>query len=417
MLGCIACQMDLGFAKDTMDVYMTYIVADLGWGRADFQIAGWVLFVAFGITSPVIGYLLDRFGARLVLTTGALALGATFAGYASMTSFAHYLLVTPLLGIGIVAMGDIPASTIVARWFVARRGLVIGVVLIGSNLGAAIVNLLAKGLYRAFDDEWRPAVALLGASMVAIVLPFSLWVIRDPQPGETTTGDPSGSDTAATAGAALSRSPDPGALASAPRQVVAQPAFWLLAFALFAYYFQYLFVNRHIIAFLRDNDSFGYRVPAILVGALGVAAADFPELTKSLFELVGLPAKIAVGWAADRWRTPRALAWNFLLLTIGAALLPAFGHVPGVAWVFIIVHGLGWGAQQVLTPLTIAHCFGVRHMGQIYGMLMLALLPAHVSPWWAGHVFDLTGSYASVFPVVLCLTAIATAGLFLLPRR
>ena len=116
MLGCIACQMDLGFAKDTMDVYMTYIVADFGWGRADFQVAGWALLASFSAMSPAIGYLLDRLGARVVLTTGAVVLGLTFAAYASMTSFAHYLLITPLLGVGIVAMGDIPVSTIVSRW-------------------------------------------------------------------------------------------------------------------------------------------------------------------------------------------------------------------------------------------------------------------------------------------------------------
>ena len=43
MLGCILCQMNLGFAKDGMDVYMTYVVQELHWGRADFQVAGWVL--------------------------------------------------------------------------------------------------------------------------------------------------------------------------------------------------------------------------------------------------------------------------------------------------------------------------------------------------------------------------------------
>jgi len=419
MLGCIACQMDLGFAKDAMDVYMTYIVAEFGWGRADFQIAGWALLASLSAMSPAIGFLLDRFGARLVLTLGALCLGATFAGYAAMTSFTHYLLLAPLLGIGFVTMGDIPASTIVARWFERHRGTVIGIVLIGSNIGAAIVNLLAKGLYRGFGDAWRPAVLTLGLVMVILVLPFSLWVIRNPRRDEApaderppdSVPDP---DHRATdlAGGAPDRS-------LGVRQTFATGRYWIIAFALFAYYFYYLFVNRHIIALLRDHDSFGYRVPAILVGAVGVAAADFPEFTKSMFELIGLPAKLAAGYLVDRYRVRHALAWNFVLLAAGSALLPFPGSTSGVMWMFIAAHGIGWAAQQVLTPMAIASCFGLRHMGQIYGTLMIVLFPAHVSPWYAGRIFDLTGSYATFFPVPIALNFLAAAGLFLVdrPRR
>ena len=406
MLGCIACQMDLGFAKDAMDVYMTYVVAEFGWGRADFQLSGWALLASFSALSPAIGYLLDRFGARLVLTLGALCLGLTFAGYAAMTSFAHYLLLAPLLGVGIVTMGDIPASTLVARWFERHRGTVIGIVLTGSNIGAAVVNLLAKRLYRGFGDELRPAVLVLGLLMVAVVLPFSLWVIRDPRRDEVPV-DERGVDTDAGA-------PDP---AEAPRslgvaETFATGRYWILAFALFAYYFHYLFVNRHIIALLRDNDSFGHRVPALVVATLGVAAADFPEFTKSLFEIIGLPAKLVAGYLVDRYRIRHALACNFVLLAAGSALLPFLGSFGGALWLFVAAHGIGWAAQQVLTPMAIATCFGLRHMGQIYGTLMIVLFPAHVSPWYAGRVFDLTGSYTTFLPVPIALNVLAAAGLF-----
>jgi sugar phosphate permease len=416
MLGCIACQVNLGFAKDTMDVYMTYIVSEFGWGRADFQLAGWALLTTFGVTSPAIGYLLDRFGARTVLTLGAVALGATFSGYAAMTSFTQYLLITPLMGIGIVAMGDIPASTIVARWFERRRGTVIGIVLIGSNLGAAVVNLLAKGLYRGFGEEWRPALLVLAAIMVLMVLPFSLWIIRDPRPGELPRSEPDGGVLDAAAHGADAPPRPVGPVDRPVRETLGSAAFWVLGFALFAYYFHYLFVNRHIIALLRDSDSFGYRVPAAVVALLGVSARDFPEFTKSMFEIVGLPAKLLAGILVDRYRIRHALAWNFLLLVLCALMLPLFGRVPGVLWVFIVAQGVAWAAQQVLTPMTIAQCFGLRHMGQIYGTLMLALFPAHLSPWYAGYVFDRTGSYIAFFPACIVLTLAATASLFLLPR-
>jgi len=410
MLGCIACQVDLGFAKDAMDVYMTYIVSDLGWGRADFQVAGWALLASFGVLSPAIGYLLDRLGARSVLTTGALALGLTFAAYAAMTSFTHYLLITPLLGVGIVAMGDIPASTIVSRWFTRRRGTIIGIVLVGSNIGAAIVNLLAKGLFRAFDEQWRPALLVLGIIMVALVLPFSLWIIRNPRPGEVpaTETRPPDEDAAA---------PAPGTTRPSLRlgEAAGTRSFWILVFALLSYYVYYLFVNRHIIALLRDAESFGHTVPALFASIPGVSTRDFPEFTKSMFEIIGVPGKLLAGYLIDRYRFRHALAWNFVLLAAGSALLPILDR-DGAIWLFIGINGVGWAAQQVLMPMTIASTFGLRHMGHIYGTLMIVLFPAYLSPWYAGRIFDLTGTYAPFFTPCLVLTAVAATSLFFLPR-
>jgi sugar phosphate permease len=404
MLGCIACQMDLGFAKDGMDVFMTYVVEELGWGRADFQVAGWVLLASYGLLSPAIGHLLDRLGPRAVLTTGALAVSLTYVGYSQMTSFTHYLLVTPLLGVGLVALGDIPVATVAARWFERRRGTVLALVLVGSNLGAMIVNLLAKSLYRAFDGEWRPAVLVLGLVTAAVALPWSLAVVRYPRDDEVSTDE--------------RVMPDPSAPASAESLGLAAAArtrsFWLLAGALFAYYFYYLFANRHVIAFLRDNQSFGHTVPSGLVGVLGVAAEDFPEFTKSMFELVGLPGKLLLGYLVDRIRLRHALAWNFVLLAGASVLFPFLGASPILMWLFIVIHGFAWGAQQVLTPMTIAACFGVRHMGAIFGTVLLVLFPAQLGPWYAGRLFDQTGRYDDFFPLVIALNALAAAGLFLL---
>jgi MFS family permease len=401
--GCIAAQMDLGFAKDAMDVYMTYIVADFGWTRADFQLAGWATLGTYSLAGPAIGALLDRIGARTVISLGALSLGAAFAGYASMTGFGQYLVSTAFLGFGFAAVGDVPVSTVASRWFDRHRGAVLGIVLLGSNLGGAIINLLAKALYRGFDDSWRAGLLAIAGLMLAVVLPFSLFVLREPPAaGARAHGVAPRSDGGrgdlSLAGAARTRS------------------LWLIAFALFAYYFYYFFANRHIIALLRDHESFGRTVPPLLVWLLGVRPEDFPELTKSVFEISGIPAKLLAGVWLDRYPVRHALAWNFALLAGGSALFLVL-DAPGALWLFMVVHGVAWGAQQVLTPMTLARCFGLRHMGQIYGTLLLVLFPAQLGTWYAGRVFDTTGSYAGFYPYFLALNALAAAGLFLVKRK
>ena len=401
LVGCIAAQMDLGFAKDTMDVYMTYIVADFGWKRADFQIAGWVTLGAYSIGGPLVGYLLDRIGARAVISLGAISLGIAFAGYAAMGRFDHYLMATAFLGFGFAGVGDVPVSTIASRWFDRHRGLVLGIVLLGSNFGGAIINFLAKALYRDFGDSWRAGLLAIALLMVALVLPFSLFVLRERGPAVESDAGEGGGASDLTLG-----------------EAVASRSLWLLGFALFAYYFYYFFANRHIIALLRDHQSYGHTVPALLVTLLGVRPEDFPEFTKSMFEIAGIPAKLLAGLLVDRYHFHQPLAWNFVLLAVGSSLFFVLDSQPAAIWVFMLVHGVAWGAQQVLTPMTIAACFGLRHMGQIYGTLLLVLFPAQFGTWYAGRIFDTTGSYAGFYPYFLTLNLLAAAGLFLLaPAR
>ena len=394
--GCIAAQMDLGFAKDTMDVYMTYIVAELGWKRADFQLAGWVTLGAYSAAGPALGWMIDRLGARSVISAGAIALAAAFVGYATMHSLGHYLAAAAFLGFGFAAVGDVPVSTIASRWFDRNRGTVLGIVLLGSNIGGAIINLLAKVLYRDFDASWRAGLLVIALLMLVTVLPFSLFVLREPSAAE---------------GAA----PEPAPAAGA-RRISNRRSFALLGFALFAYYFYYFFANRHIIALLRDQQSFGHSVPAPLVALLGIAPEDFPELTKSMFEIAGIPAKLLAGVLLDRYVLRHALAWNFALLALGSSLFLVLDQVGVAIWGFMLVHGVAWGAQQVITPLIIARCFGTQHMGQIYGTLLLVLFPAQLGTWWAGRIFDATGSYAAFYPYFITLNVFAALALFALPR-
>ncbi|GIW40851.1 MAG: MFS transporter [Candidatus Binatia bacterium] len=404
VLGCVVCQMDLGFGKDAMDVYMTYIVSDLGWTRADFQLAGWVLLASYSVASPAVGYLLDRLGARTVLSLGAVSLGLVFLGYARMENFAQYLLVTLLLGFAMVAVGDIPVSTVASRWFERHRGTVLGIVLVGSNLGAAVVNLLAKELYRSFGDDWRLALRWLAFLVAFLVLPFSLFVIRDRRSDEVPPEERlEAGESESTASPSLPL-----------RAAVRTASFWILVFALFSYYFYYLFVNRHVIALFRDHGSFGHRVPVLLTRFFGVAPDDFPEFTKSMFEVVGIPAKLLGGVLVDRLRLRHALGWNFALLAGGSLLFPFFGSHGVVVWVFLFLHGAACGLQQVLTPMAVAECFGLRSMGRVYGSLLLVLFPAHTGTWYAAYLFDTTGSYAPFYPYFMTLNVGAAASLFFL---
>ena len=118
-----------------------------------------------------------------------------------------------------------------------------------------------------------------------------------------------------------------------------------------------------------------------------------------------------MGVVADRIPRKRALVLNFAVLAVGSCVLLGVSR-PGLLPVFLVAHGVATAAENVLLPLIVADCFGVRHMARIYGALMVALLPGGVlGPIFAGAVFDRLGSYELAFQIFAGLNLVSFAAL------
>jgi MFS family permease len=122
---------------------------------------------------------------------------------------------------------------------------------------------------------------------------------------------------------------------------------------------------------------------------------------------IGIVSKLGFGWIADRMHPRSALLLDYGLLLLSSLvllLLPA----PGLVWLFVAAFGFATAARDVVTPLIVTHCFGVRSLPQIYGVLMLTLLPGGtLGPIFAGAVHDATGSYAFAFGSFAALNALS----------
>ena len=112
-----------------------------------------------------------------------------------------------------------------------------------------------------------------------------------------------------------------------------------------------------------------------------------------------------------------AVIGNFTLIAV-ASLLLLIPTTRGAVPVFLVLHGFATAAEDVVIPLIVAQRFGSEHLGRVYGLLLLALVPGGaLGPIVAGRVFDLTGSYAPVFTAFALanLTAVAALALVRLP--
>jgi len=380
LLGCVVCQMGLGFSY-VFTTFLKPIVAELGWTRTAFAGAGGPLLLSMALAAPLIGNMVDRFGARRVLTAATLLLAAALAGFAAMQSLPQFYATSLLFGLALTGLGDIPVGSVASRWFAKRRGLVLGVVYVGSNIGGSLVPIAATAI--AAVASWRTALLVLAASALVLILPFALFVVRNPGPHEAPdAGVEPPADGSHTG-------PDVPALDLAA--ALRTRTFWILAVSLFVFYFYYLGVIQHLIAFLSDS---GFSDPAAARSFGGAVA-------------VGIVGKLSIGMIADRIPKKMALLANFSLVLLASVLLLFVGR-PGVLLVFLVVHGFAVAAENVLLPLIVAESFGVAHMAQIYGALMFALLPGGVlGPLFAARLYDTLGSYDLAFTVFAALNAVS----------
>lgn len=388
LVGCFVAQMGLGCGY-IFGPTLKFIVADFEWSRAAFSAGGAPLLLAMALASPVVGDLTERFGTRRVVALATLLLGTALWLFSRMESLLTFYVTCAIFGVALTGLGDIPIGALASRWVERGRGLVLGFVYVGSNAGGALVPLAAVAMASAWS--WRAALVVIGLVAVATILPITWWTLREPGSRFETSPDPER--------VPASEPADDGSLDLA--QALRTRTFWVLAFTLFTFYFYYLAVNQHLVPFLSD---LGYSDAEAAAGFSGAVA-------------LGIVAKLGIGVIADRVQSRTALLANFALLTFASWILLAVGTA-GALPVFLVAHGFATAAENVLLPLIVAHCFGVRNLARIYGALMLALAPGGIlGPIFAGAVFDRTGEYTVAFVSFAALNLVGLAGLLLVRRE
>ena len=379
VLGGLICQFGLGFGY-VVNPLAGDIIGELGWTRAQYSEAlSWQIWV-IAFASPLIGAQVSRIGAKPILITATLLVAVTFFFYAHIESPWQLRAVVILLGLAVVGVGDITVGYIVMRWIERGRGLALGIVYTGSNLGGFLLVPLATST--AESEGWRAALTLLGWIALAVLVPAAVFLVREPRVGLATaeasrTGP---SDNRATPGDLDLR----GALRTR--------SFWILALTLFCFFAYFLALLQHLVLHWTDH------------GMPREEAAHYYRYAVGL----GIVSKVVLGLVADRVPPRTALLLDFGLLALSSIVLLATPSHAAWMWFFVLLFGFSSAARDVVYPLIIGACFGVRHLAAIYGAIMFAILPAGVlGPVFAGAVHDRTDSYGLAFATFALLNGLA----------
>ena len=375
-------------ASLTIAVFMFPLAQELGWSRT--LIAGAASFggLAASGVSPVVGWLVDRYGARLVLASSVFILGLSTISLAWATvPVAFYV----AYGVGRVIFASpvqIGASVVVSRWFVRMRGRANGMLFASHSVGLVLFPLIASAIIatRGWQDAWL----VLGALVWIISLaPVTLLIVQTP---ETLGLRPDGD--VADASAADDGQPTP---TEEPewtlRAAMRTPALWILASGIGTLFMVQAGVNTHLAALLRDNG-----LNAVSAG-IGISLSAAFMGAGSLFW----------GWIAERFPVRYVLAADAVAVAVPAALFLIM-DTTAEALVYSSLFGFGVGGMLSVPPVAYADYYGRRSLGVIRGVTEpFTSLEQAVGAVLSGIVFDLTNSYAwalIAFAVLGGLTAV-----------
>ncbi len=395
--GAVAAFAASALLMQSYPVFLLSYLASFGWSRASTSLGYSVAQFVAGASSPLVGGLSDRLGARRVVVFGGLllALGAA-ANAAAYSLWQVVILYGILMTFGAASLGLVVFVPLLSRHFVRRRGMAVAVLQSAGAFGRALATPFAEVAISGVG--WRATYLLEAALIASLVIPLARLFRR-------AGGFPSSPETAP----AASLPSREGSSADAAKRdwtlsrAMRTRQFWLLlAVYLFTGIGSFL-VSLHQLAFAVDK---GFpRLYAAEVLGIGSSLAILGIIfTGTLSDFVG--------------REPSAAA-SYAVSIVGdiCALLISGPKDRALLWLFACFFGLTWGARGPAIVAKTADLFPGRQLGRILGVITIGSgVGAAVGAWGAGRIFDLTGSYRLAFYLSIASYSLGALTFWLLRR-
>lgn len=367
--------------RSSPSVLIHPLEAEFGWSRALIASAISMNLLLFGVAAPISGYLIDKYGPRKVMLGSLILLIAGVSGTVVMDQFWQFFLVWGVIvGLGAGGVGSVLTATVGNRWFVAHRGLALGILGSASSTGQLI--FLPLFMWLIATSGWRFGSSAL-IIIAIILLPLLFLFMRD-DPAEVGlepygAGDPNAT---AKAGAASLRGTSAKNATITAREVVSHPTFWLLCGSFF-------------VCGGTANGLIGtHLIPhEVEIGIPQVMAASLVGIMGTL-NIVGTTFS---GWMIDRVAAHKWLALVYALRGVSLLILPFVKDFNGLV-LFAIVYGLDWFATVPPSMAITADTFGRQNVGKVYGWIFMShQIGAAIMASAAGAVRDYLGDYNVAF--------------------
>lgn len=374
--------------RATPSVLMIPLEHELGWSRAAISLAISINIALYGLTGPFAAAAMQRFGLRPTILTALVVMAAGVALSSMMTATWQMMLIWGVMvgsATGVAALTL--SATFVNRWFVARRGLVMGMLTASSATGQLVFLPMLAAIAQAHG--WRPVV-LVVALALAIVVPLVILLVPE-RPADVQLRPYGEPDDALPAPAAARQNP----LATAFNTLfdaARNRDFWLLFFSFFICGASTNgYIGSHLIAMCSDYGMSEVQ-GASLLAAMGI------------FDLIGTTMS---GWLSDRYDSRVLLFWYYGLRGLSLMYLP---HAFGIDFfglpLFAVFYGLDWIATVPPTVRLATDIWGKDKAPIVFGWIVAGhQLGAAFATLGAGLLRASLGTYtlASMISGGLCI--------------
>ena len=377
----IACMVMIANLQYGWTLFVTPIDQKYHWGRATIQVAFTIFVLTETWLVPVEGWLVDRFGPKIVVLVGGVLVGIAWAINSTADTLSMLYIAAALGGIGAGAVyGTCVGNAL--KWFPDRRGLAAGLTAAGFGAGSALTIIPIQGMIQTSGYEATFLWFGIGQGLVVVVLSL---LLRAPRPGE----------------APASTRVRQSARDYTPFEVLRSPIFWVMYVMFVLVGAGGLMATAQLAPIAND-----FQIAKIPVSLLGLT---LPALTFALSidrVLNGLTRPF-FGWVSDNIGRENTMFMAFGLEAAGIWALSAFGRDPVM---FVILSGVvffAWGEIYSLFPSTCTDVYGAKYATTNAGLLYTAKGTASLLVPLANVLAAATGDWHSVFVVAALMNAVA----------
>ncbi|PHQ70522.1 MAG: MFS transporter [Paracoccus sp.] len=360
--------------RASFGVFQIPIGEEFGWPRAEFSLAIAIQNLAWGIGQPIFGAFAERWGDRWAVILGAILYSAGLILTAFATTPATMQLLEIMVGFGIAGTGFGVILAVVGRAASdENRSLALGIATAAGSAGQVFGAPLAEVLLAFYS--WQAVFVIFGA----IVLTTLLFL---PMLG---------------GGKPATRSELEESMGSVLRRAFRDPSYMMIFVGFFSCGYQLGFITAHFPAMI--TEMCGPISPLGTLASIGITTTSaLGAIAISLIGLANIAGSILSGWLGKRYTKKYLLAGIYTLRTIASAAFILTPITPATVIVFSLVMGALWLATVPLTSGLVAHIYGLRYMGTLYGFVFLShQIGSFLGVWLGGALYDAYGNYTTVW--------------------
>ncbi|WP_146346257.1 MFS transporter [Phaeobacter marinintestinus] len=373
IVGCIIIMVSFA-VRASFGMFQIPVAAEFGWPRAEFSLAIAIQNLAWGIGQPIFGAIAEKIGDRKAIITGAIIYAGGMVLTAWSTTPTELQLYAWLVGFGIAGTGFGVVLGVVGRASSdENRSMSLAIVTAAGSIGQVVGAPTAEWLMTFLS--WQETFVVFAFVILALVMVVPL--LRGPKLANKAELEES-----------MGR-----VLVKAFRD----PSYTLIFLGFFSCGYQLGFITAHFPAFV--TEMCGPIEPGSALYSIGVTTTSaLGAMSIALIGLANIAGTLTAGWAGKYYSKKYLLAGIYVARTVVAAAFILLPITPLSVILFSIAMGSLWLATVPLTSGLVAHIYGLRYMGTLYGIVFLShQIGGFLGVWLGGRMYDVFGDYTMVW--------------------